>query len=147
MKIRPVRLVLCCCWTFAILVGLMSIPTRAALPELPELPSSCDKPAYLVVIATITDPIKSRDYVTALKASGLYPALGGFYVTAGKSPQVLEGAMFDKSPIVVAKFPCVAAAQRFWYSDVYQQKILPLREGAGTFEVAIFEERIDLMQP
>lgn len=109
--------------------------------DLPKMPANCDKPAYLVVIASVTDPVKSRQYVTALQASGLYPALGGFYITAGKSPQVLEGSMFEKSPIVVAKFPCRQAAHDFWYSDIYQKKILPLREGAGTFEVAIFERR------
>ncbi len=55
--------------------------------------------------------------------------------------------MFKSRPIVVAKFPCVEAARQFWYSDAYQKDILPLRAGAGTFDVAIFEERIDEMRP
>lgn len=110
-------------------------------------PARCDKPAYLVVIATITDPEKSRRYVEALRASGLYPQWGGGYITSGKSPEVLEGQMFGRTPIVVARFPCMEAARRFWYSETYQKEILPLREGAGTFEVAIFEERLDDMRP
>ena len=124
-----------------------SSPAPASEPALPERPVPCDKPAYLVVIATITDPEKSRAYVNALRAAGLYPALDGFYITSGKSAEVLEGKVLKDSPIVVAKFPCAEAARRFWYSDVYQKKILPLRAGAGTFEVAIFEERIDAMRP
>lgn len=120
---------------------------RPAEPPPPQRPAACDKPAYLVVVSTITDPAKSRAYVEALRASGLYPALGGFHMTAGKPTELLEGGMFGESPIVIAKFPCVEAARRFWYSDVYQKKIKPLREGAGSFEVAIFEERINEMRP
>lgn len=135
-------------WTLVSLLGSSVYASSAADdPSSLSFPFPCEKPAYLVVIATITDPVKSRAYVTALQAAGLYPAFGGFYVTAGKSPQVLEGEMFERSPIVVAKFPCLEAARRFWYSDVYQKEILPLREGAGTFEVALFEERIDSMKP
>lgn len=119
---------------------------RPAAP-LPEHPAACDRPAYLVVVATITDPEKSRRYVEALRASGLYPRLGGGYIMAGKSPEVLEGQMFGRTPIVVARFPCREAARRFWYSETYQKEIMPLREGAGSFEVAIFEERIDDMKP
>lgn len=138
-------------------LGLAALPFPAAAVDaagqasrapLPERPAPCDKPAYLVVVATsVADPVKTRQYAEALRASGLYPQLGGFYVAVGRSPEVLEGTMFGQSPIVIAKFPCREAIQRFWYSDTYQKEILPLREGAGTFEVAIFEERLDGMQP
>lgn len=124
------------------------VTKQAARAPLPERPAPCDKPAYLVVVATsVADPVKTRQYAEALRASGLYPQLGGFYVAVGRSPEVLEGKMFGQSPIVIAKFPCREAIQRFWYSDTYQKEILPLREGAGTFEVAMFEERLDGMQP
>ena len=118
-----------------------------ANPALPAKPVPCDKPAYLVVISTITDPVKITAYREALRDSGLYPALGGFYITSGRPVELLEGSTFGKSTIVVAKFPCAEAARRFWYSEVYQKKIVPLREGAGSFEVAIFDENINLMQP
>jgi uncharacterized protein (DUF1330 family) len=110
-------------------------------------PAACERPAYLVVVATITDPVKSRRYVEALRASGLYPSTGGSYITSGKSPEVLEGEMFREKPIVIARFPCAEAARRFWHSETYQREIMPLRDGAGTFEVAIFEERLDDMRP
>jgi uncharacterized protein (DUF1330 family) len=122
-------------------------PAQPATPALPEKPAPCDKPAYLVVISTITDPVKIGVYREALRDSGLYPALGGYYITSGRPVEVLEGSTFRTSPIVVAKFPCAEAARRFWYSEIYQKKIVPLREGAGSFEVAIFEERINEMRP
>jgi uncharacterized protein (DUF1330 family) len=122
-------------------------PAPPAMPALPEKPVPCDKPAYLVVISTITDPVKIGVYREALRDSGLYPALGGYYITSGRPVEVLEGSTFKTSPIVVAKFPCAEAARRFWYSEVYQKKIVPLREGAGSFEVGIFEENINLMRP
>lgn len=122
-------------------------PAPPATPALPEKPVPCDKPAYLVVISTITDPVKAGVYRQALQDSGLYPALGGFYITSGRPVEVLEGSTFRTSPIVVAKFPCAEAARRFWYSEIYQKKIIPLREGAGSFEVGIFEERINEMRP
>jgi hypothetical protein len=48
------------------------------------LPVPCEKPAHLVVISTITDPVKITAYREALRESGLYPALGGFYITSGR---------------------------------------------------------------
>lgn len=137
--------------TIALIAALAGPPASAQAPAapatLPDKPVPCDKPAYLVVISTITDPVKIGRYREALRESGLYPALGGFYITSGRPVEVLEGSTFKTSPIVVAKFPCAEAARRFWYSDVYQKKIVPLREGAGSFEVAIFEENINLMRP
>ena len=106
-----------------------------------------EKPAYLVVVATITDQDKASVYLNALRDAGLYPLHGGYHITSGRSVQVLEGDLFRSNAIVIAKFPCAAAARRFWFSDTYQKQILPLRAGAGTFEVAIFDERIDEMRP
>lgn len=122
---------------------------QASAPDtqVPNRAEGCEKPAYLVVVATITDPGKARGYLDALRAAGLYPLHAGFHITSGKSANVLEGEMFKSRPIVVAKFPCVEAARQFWYSDTYQKNVLPLRVGAGTFDVAIFEERIDEMRP
>lgn len=134
-------------WVVWLVSFFATSDSASAATPLPSIPDSCKKPAYLVVAATITDPVKSRDYVNALRESGLYPATGGFYITSGKSSLVLEGSMFANRPIVIAKFPCVEAARLFWFSDLYQKNILPLREGAGTFDVAIFEEEIDLMSP
>ncbi|MGL4543685.1 MAG: DUF1330 domain-containing protein [Polymorphobacter sp.] len=40
---------------------------------------------------------------------------------------------------MLARFPSRAAAEAFWFSAKYQQDIKPLRRGAGTFQVAIFD--------
>jgi uncharacterized protein (DUF1330 family) len=69
------------------------------MPALPEKPVPCEKPAYLVVISTITDPVKIGVYREALRDSGLYPALGGYYITSGRPVEVLEGSTFKTSPI------------------------------------------------
>ena len=36
---------------------------------------------------------------------------------------------------IIARFPCLQAAKDFWYSDIYQNEIRPMRDGIATFEV------------
>jgi uncharacterized protein (DUF1330 family) len=38
--------------------------------------------------------------------------------------------------VVIARFPCLQAAQSFWHSDEYA-KIRPLRAGISRFEVLV----------
>ncbi len=94
-------------------------------------------PAYLLVTATVTDPAKMQAYNAALHASGLYPRHGGRYIFVGRPAENLEN--WDGRAAVCAEFPDRAAAQAFWNSDEYQSRIKPLRDGAGSFHVAIFE--------
>lgn len=93
--------------------------------------------AYLVVIARITDRGKMAEYGAALAASGLYPAHGGEYRLIGRAAVPLED--WQDEAVVVAHFPDRAAAEAFWWSSDYQEKIKPLRAGAGEFRVAIFD--------
>ncbi|WP_448581599.1 DUF1330 domain-containing protein [Thermaurantiacus sp.] len=93
--------------------------------------------AYLVVTATVTDGAKMAAYNRALLDSGLYPRHGGRYVLVGRPVADLEA--WDGRAVVVAEFPSVEAAKAFWNDPDYQEKVKPLRAGAGTFHVAIFE--------
>lgn len=93
--------------------------------------------AYLVVTANVTDRAKMAAYNRALVESGLYPRHGGRYVLVGRPVAELE--TWDGRAVVVAEFPNVAAAQAFWNDPEYQEKVKPLRAGAGSFHVAIFE--------
>ena len=95
-----------------------------------------DRPHYLVVTATVTDPERMRAYNERLRASGLYERHGGRYLLIGRPVQTLEN--WDGRAVVVAAFPSRAAAEAFWNSETYQTEIKPLRAGAGTFHVAIF---------
>ena len=96
-----------------------------------------DRPAYLLVTARISDPVKMAAYAGALAASGLYPRHGGRYLFVGKAAMALEDWPGDS--VVCAVFPSRAAAQAFWDDPEYQTAIKPLRAGAGDFHVAIFD--------
>jgi uncharacterized protein (DUF1330 family) len=94
-------------------------------------------PVYLVVIGTVTDPVRMGAYAKALAESGLYPKHGGHYLALGQPVTDLENWPTGQS-CVVAQFPDKEAAEAFWRSDQYQNDIKPLRDGAGTFHVGLF---------
>jgi len=94
-------------------------------------------PAYLVVTATVTDPLKMKTYNEALAKSGLYARHGGRYLFVGRAATPLED--WDGRAVVCAEFPSREAAEAFWTSSEYQQDIKPLRDGAGSFHVAVFD--------
>ena len=104
---------------------------------------SATRPAYLLVTARVTDRAKMAAYAKALAESGLYPRHGGRYLFFGKATVGLEdwpAADSSEAPSVVcALFPSRAAAEAFWADAQYQDEIKPLRAGAGSFHVAIFD--------
>lgn len=99
-----------------------------------------EKAVYMLVIGQIEDREKMNAYQNALMESGIYQENHGHYVAFGKPVEMFEGEWPDNQAAVIAKFPSLAAAQSFWNSDVYQNKIKPLREGAGNFNVSVFPE-------
>ncbi len=98
------------------------------------------KPAYMLVIAEVTDGKKLANYQGELMASGLYPRNEGEYLAKGRPLEMFEGEWADNQALVIARFPSAEHARRFWYSEQYQNDIKPLREGAGRFTVALIEE-------
>jgi uncharacterized protein (DUF1330 family) len=92
----------------------------------------------MLVIAQVSDRAKLAAYAKALGESGLYEANQGYYAAIGKPVGVFEGDWGEGDSVVIAKFPSKAAAEAFWHSDAYANAIKPLREGAGTFRVALF---------
>ncbi|QMW22504.1 DUF1330 domain-containing protein [Sandaracinobacteroides saxicola] len=95
-----------------------------------------DGPHYLLVSAKVSDRAKMGAYAKALADSGLYARHGGFYRFIGQPCADMES--WDGSSIVCAEFPSRSAAEAFWHSAEYQNDIKPLRDGAGTFHVALF---------
>lgn len=98
------------------------------------------KPVFLVVLGQTTDRPKMTNYSEVLFGSGLYPANGGYYAAFGQPLEMFEGDWPNNQAIVIARFPSHEHAKAFWYSDLYQNKIKPLRTGAGTFAVSVHEE-------
>ena len=94
----------------------------------------------MLVIGDVTDRDKMAEYQGALMESGLYPEHQGHYIAAGKPVDMFEGEWPETQGMVIARFPSLKAARDFWYSEAYQKKIKPLREGAGTFVVSVFPD-------
>ncbi len=101
---------------------------------------SDDKPAYMLVVAKITDGDKMGNYQGALMESGLYPKNTGGYLVRGRPLEIFEGEWPGNQAVVIAKFASAQHARDFWYSEQYQNQIKPLRQGAGEFSVSLFEE-------
>jgi uncharacterized protein (DUF1330 family) len=97
---------------------------------------SCVDPVRMLVYGTITDRRAFGAYARALAESGLYPENGGYYEAITPPLDVFEGDPPDGRGVIIARFPCLAAAQRFWKSDEYAE-IRKLREGIAEFEVLV----------
>jgi uncharacterized protein (DUF1330 family) len=84
-------------------------------------------PAYVIVETDVTDPEQYEQYKAA--ASGAAAAAGGRYLVRGGQLAVLEGD-WQPSRLVVLEFEDLAAAKRWYDSELYQQA-RRLREGAA----------------
>jgi len=97
-----------------------------------------ERPAFLLVIARVHDPVRMGAYARALADSGLYARHGGHYEFIGRAAADLEAWDMGQS-VVCARFPSRAAAEAFWKDAQYQDEIKPLRIGAAEVQVAVFE--------
>lgn len=84
-------------------------------------------PAYVIVETDITDPEQYEQYKAATPAA--IAAGGGRFLVRGGDFTVLEGD-WHPSRLVVVEFPDLAAAERWYESEVYQAA-KKLREGAA----------------
>ena len=84
-------------------------------------------PAYVIVETDITDPERYAQYKAA--SPGAVAAGGGRFVVRGGELAVLEGD-WRPSRLVVLEFEDLAAAKRWYESEVYQEA-KKLREGAA----------------
>jgi uncharacterized protein (DUF1330 family) len=65
-------------------------------------------------------------------------SFGGRYLARGVPAKVLEGQWLARQRNVVSVWPDQAAAERFWFSDVYQQQVRPNRIGTSVNDIAVF---------
>lgn len=114
-----------------------SVP--ASLDEIQD----CSEPVVMIVIGTVSEEgfdwqhPSGRDYGEELRNSGLYERFGGYYMTSSKILETFENPYPKNRFTLIAEWPCLEAAQGFYYSPEYQD-ILQLREGSGTFQFTVF---------
>lgn len=125
-------------------------PTPAPTPTLPLPPSAvaapsdnlCDEPVLMVVAGPTHDRARMIAYAEAIARSGLYQQLGGYYINVPRPLATFEGEPPAGYTTLIVRFPCLANAQAFWNSRVYQEQIRPLRlnPSAGDYLVTIYPE-------
>lgn len=119
-------------------------PIAAPTASIPALdPKVCDgKPVIMVVRGMLKDRARLAEYAAAIRASGLYPILGGYYLNVPRAVAVFEGTPDPNDSIIMARFPCLAHARAFWYSIAYQETVKPkrLNPSAGDFLVTVYPE-------
>ena len=84
-------------------------------------------PAYVIVETDITDPERYEQYKAATPAA--IAAGGGRYLVRGGEHVVLEGD-WQPTRLVVLEFEDLAAAKRWYESELYQEA-KELRKGAA----------------
>ena len=123
-----------------LLSTLVPSPTAAVAP--PD-PLRCDnRPVVMIVEGTIMDAKRLAAYAAAIRNSGLYEKLGGYYLLNPQPLATFEGASPSSRSILAVRFPCFAHARAFWNSRTYREKLMPLRSNpsAGRFVVTVHLE-------
>jgi catechol 2,3-dioxygenase-like lactoylglutathione lyase family enzyme/uncharacterized protein (DUF1330 family) len=118
-------------------------PPAPASASLSLDPDVCDnKPVIMLVSGRIKDRERLAAYADAIRASGLYERLGGYYLNNPRKVATFEGSEPDNASTLMVRFPCYAHARAFWYSEKYQKEIVPLRinPNAGDFVVTVYAE-------
>lgn len=110
-------------------------------------PEACNKPVILVVWIEHLDRTRSRAYGEGLRSSQIVARNGGQYLAVSPPVLILEGEWPADRGFVTERYPCMAAFRAMWFSDEYQKRIKPLREGSGQYTIAVFDERPPSPQP
>lgn len=115
-------------------------PKAMAPPPPPE--TDCDTPVLMVIAGPTRDPARMRAYGQAIADSKLYEQLGGYYLNIPSAGARFEGEAEQGYTTLIVRFPCLANAKAFWYSDIYQRTIRPLRlnPSAGDYVVRVYSE-------
>ena len=103
----------------------------------------CDnRPVVMIIEGALKDRNRLAAYAAAIRASGLYPRLAGYYLINPRPVAVFEGASPPDRSVLAVRFPCLAHARTFWNSRQYRETIMPLRQNppAGDFTVTVHME-------
>lgn len=125
----------------ALCMALVLTPVYASAEE------TCDTPMDMVIISIVHDVERYNAYRSSLIELGTIEQFGGRVITVGTrlvaEPEMFEGEWPENRHSFVIRWPCAAAAHAFWQSDSYQKESLPLRVGAGTYDIALFPALAD----
>lgn len=114
----------------------------AALVPTAHAEDACDQPVDMVILSIVLDVERYQAYRSSLTEFGTLEQFGGRVISVATrlefDPVLLEGDWPEDRHSFVIRWPCEAAAHAFWQSETYQTKNLPLRVGAGQFNVALF---------
>ena len=113
-----------------------AVPTIATV----DVPAGATPRAHMLIEGTGTDAARMdayRDIILPMIAER-----GGYYTLfeLGGSVRVLAGA-WSEAILAISRWPTIAAARDFWFSDRYQTVAIPIRSGFGHFEVQVTEGR------
>ncbi len=125
--------------TLALAAQTMAAP--AAVTPSVQSPA-CNQPVVMVVAGPTHDRARMLTYGQAIADSGLYRQLGGYYINVPRPLATFEGTPPPGYTVLLVRFPCLANAQAFWNSRVYQEEIKPLRlnPSAGDYIVTVYPE-------
>ncbi len=108
-------------------------------PDGSRVPENCTSTAFVVGMYTVRDPEQYAVYARALSASGLAPSFGMTIPFGARPPlKVSGGAWPEATTFNLTRWPCIDAFATFFLGDEYQNEILPLRDGAATYNLTEF---------
>ncbi len=94
-------------------------------------------PAYQVALVKVIERTPGfMEYVE--KSAEILAKYGAEYVVRGPAKTILEGGYLDGRAVVISKWPSLETIEEFFHSEEYQ-KIKPLREGSGVYDIAAYE--------
>ena len=113
-----------------------AVPTIATVT----VPDGATPRAYMLIEGTGTDDGRMDAYRDIILP--MIRERGGYYALfeLGGSVRVLAGA-WSEAILAISRWPSLAAAHDFWFSQRYQTVAIPIRTGFGHFEVQLAEGR------
>jgi uncharacterized protein (DUF1330 family) len=110
------------------------VPTIATV----DVPDAGAPRTYMVIEGTGTDQDRMDRYRDIILP--MMRERGSYYVLfeLGGSVRVLAG-QWSEGIFAISRWPSRAHAEDFWFADRYQNVAIPLRTGAGRFDVQIVE--------
>ena len=110
------------------------VPTIATV----DVPDAGAPRTFMVIEGTGTDQARMDQYRDVILP--MIRERGAYYVAfeLGGDVRVLAGR-WDEGIFAISRWPSRGHAEDFWFSERYQSVAIPLRTGAGRFDVQIIE--------
>jgi len=94
--------------------------------------------AYQLAICEVTNPNENfREY--AKRSAEIIAKYGGKYIVRGPAADILKGELLAGKVVIITEWPSLDQFNTFYRDEEYQNEVVPLREGTGNYEFAIYE--------